>query len=739
MKRAGLFLILLTVVLSPWTTVRADGLIVIPSPPGTHSPTPFPLEVKYHRVEVDISDQTAKTFIDQEFYNPTGTRLEGIYIFPLPEGAVLENFSMNINGKMVSAELLDAEKARKIYEDIVRKMRDPALLEYSGRGAFKVRIFPIEPRSTKRVKISYVEFLESDSGMLRYTYPLNTEKFSSKPLNNVSIRVNLESKEKIKTIFCPTHEVEIKRHGNHKAVISFEASNVKPDTDFLLYYSMNKETIGLNLLTHRPVGEDGFFLLTAAPSFGFDKKEIVPKDITFVLDTSGSMAGKKMAQAKRALLFCIENLNARDRFEIVRFSTEAEALFGSLQSASAENLRRAKQFIESLKPIGGTNMEEALRKALEGAERQSGRPGIVVFMTDGKPTIGVTDEDQLIEKIKEANSSKGRIFTFGIGNEVNTHLLDRITEETRAYRIYVGTEEDIELKISNFYEKVKSPVLVDLELDFGREIKVFKTYPGELPNLFKGSQLVVLGRYRGSADTRVVLEGTVEKQEKAFTYRVNFPEREKSNEFIAAMWAAQRIGYLLDQVRLHGEDRELREEIVDLARRYGIVTPYTSYLIIEDEKERRARNELGEEEQTLGAIRDITFNRSMKSEYDSMHRKSGSRSITASKEVAGLKNAQNYQQLYQGRERLTYTDRAGRVRNLTSQVRNIQGRAIYQNGNVWVDSKLQEQKRERVKRIQFASAEYFSLLKREPQSSQFMALGRNVRFVLNNAVYEIFE
>jgi Ca-activated chloride channel family protein len=742
------FLLIFTILLVPFSIklTNADGMIVIPKLPPVpvvyQPPTPFPLEVRYHRVVVAINDQVAKTEVDQEFYNPTNARLEGMYVFPIPEGAALDDFSMNVDGRMVSAELLDARKARSIYEDIVRQTRDPALLEYSGKGAFKVHIFPIDPRSGKRVKLSYTEALKADSGVIAYTYPLNTEKFSAKPLEDVSIRIDLNTTGKLKTIFSPTHNVEVKRHSDYKAVIGFEARNVRPDTDFTVYYGTDEAKIGLNLLTHHPPGEEGYFLLTASPSFGSAEKDVIPKDITFVLDTSGSMVGEKMNQARKALLFCLENLNPEDRFEMVRFSTEAETLFGRLQQATSENVEKARQFTNRMKPIGGTNIEEALVKALEGHTREGSRPQIIVFITDGKPTIGETNEESLIKKVKSANSLNIRIFTFGIGDDLNTHLLDRITEETKAYRTYVRPEEDMELKISSFYEKIKSPVMVDLKLHFSPGIRVSKMYPRDLPDLFAGTQLTLFGRYDGNEDVTIALEGWVGNQKAQFDYPVTFPARNDANAFIASLWATQRVGYLLDQIRLHGRDRELIDEITELARRYGIVTPYTSYLIMEDENVRLSRNELRREDQTLNVPPQASsaFREQAKKDFDAMVEKSGPRGVIASKEVEALKNAKSFTEIYQGQSRLNYTDKEGKVQNLVSQTKNIQGRALYQAGNFWVDSKIQTLKNQQaVKRIQFASSEYFALLEKEPESAQFMALGKNVRFVVRDIVYEIFE
>ncbi|MBT8387417.1 MAG: VIT and VWA domain-containing protein [Ignavibacteria bacterium] len=363
MNKIKIILASLVMIVLLSTSASGDGLIIIrdPAPPLS----PFPLEIVYHRVDVKINGNVATTYIDQEFLNPTDILMEGYYIFPIPVGAVINEFSMEINGKFMSAELLDAIKARDIYEQIVRQVRDPALLEYTNQGFFKVRIFPIEPRSTKRVNISYREVLNSDNGMYEYLYPLNTEKFSAKPLKDVSIKVSLKTNQEIKNIYSPTHPVDVVHKDNHNAIISFEEENTKPDIDYKLYYNTNNDDVGLSLLSYQTGNDNGYFLLTASPSFIIDENQIDEKDITFILDISGSMAGEKMRQAKRALLYCINNLNANDGFDIVRFSTEAYSLFGDIVTATESNIKKAEKFIEDLKPVGGTNIEEALSIALK--------------------------------------------------------------------------------------------------------------------------------------------------------------------------------------------------------------------------------------------------------------------------------------------------------------------------------------------------------------------------------------
>jgi len=723
-----LFVILLSV------NVFADGFIVIPGPnPLPHA---FPLEVVYHNVDVRIDGQSAITKIDQEFFNPSPHRLEGTYIFPIPKGAIINNFTMVINGEETKAELLMADKARKIYEDIVRQMRDPALLEYSDMNVFKLRIFPIEPRSNKKISISYSQVLEADNNLYEYIYPLNTEKFSAKPLKNVSVKIDLKSDEKLKNVYCPTHEVDIINKSDNHCIISYEEGNVKPDIDFKLYFSKNASPVGLNVITYNSGNEDGYFFLSASPSLEIDKTKIEEKDITFIIDVSGSMSGNKIEQAKKALLYCVNNLNANDRFEIIRFSTEAYALFNKLETANKTNQNKAKEFIDDLKSIGGTNIEEAFQLAFNNVVKSS-RPHFVIFLTDGKPTIGEMDNEKLLKKISKLNLGNSRIFTFGIGNEINTHLLDKITEETKASRTYISEDEDIEVKVSGFYDRIQSPVLSDLKIDVGTGIEYYQVYPKSLPDLFKGSNLLVFGRYKGNGDTRVTISGNIKGQRKEYSAKVNFTDDDEEYNFIPPLWASRRIGHLLDLIRLNGESKELVDEVTTLAREHGIITPYTSFLILEDEELRIRRNELADDLQTLPSQPELRKISGV--DYSTLKVETGEKSINASKEVQALTSAGNFQQTQQGNARMKYKDSDGNERNLTQQVKNIYGRAVYQQDKFWIDSKLQNNSNVKKVRVQFNSDEYFALLNKEPETAQFLSLGQNVRFLYKNTFYEVYE
>ena len=448
------------------------------------------------------------------------------------------------------------------------------------------------------------------------------------------------------------------------------------------------------------------------------------------------MAGEKMRQAKRALLYCVNNLNPGDGFDIIRFSTEAYSLFGNIEDANDTNIKRAEKFIDNLKPVGGTNIEEALKLALK-ENNNLGKTHLIIFITDGKPTIGETKDDLLIKKLTNSNKSKTRIFTFGIGIEINTHLLDKITEVTKATRTYISPNEDIEIKISNFYDKVQSPVLTNLSLTFGSGIKMYQSYPKNLPDLFKGSSITVFGRYTGSGSKKITLNGTLKGEKKSFAINPEFVSDNDEYDFIPQLWASRRIGFLLDQIRLNGEDKELVDEVTLLAREHGIVTPYTSYLIMEDEEIRLRGNELVEDFQTLPHVPGLR--KETEGDYDAMKQKSGDRSVTVSEEFQGLNQASNFAETKQGSGRMNYKDDNGYERNLSQQVKNVQGRAIYQSGKFWVDSELQKRKKKNEKRIQFNTDDYFKLLDDKPKTAQFLALGQNVRFYFDDTFYEIYE
>ena len=748
--------------------VCADGFIVINHPiPVPTAPFPFaPLEVGYHHVNVKIDGQICTTRVEEEFINPNAATLEGTYLFPVPKTAQIDKFSMQINGKETEAELLPADKARAIYEDIVRQERDPALLEYADRSVFRVHVYPIEGHSRKQVKISYTEILKSDSGLVSYIYPLNTEKFSSALIHEVSLKIDLSSDRALTSIYSPTHDVEIKRPDANHATIGYEAKDVRPDTDFQLFFAPQKQDVSLDLLTYRTGDDDGYFLLLASPGMKA-KAHHLPKDVTFVLDTSGSMADdNKLVQAKKALQFCLANLNADDRFEIVRFSTEPEQLFGRLTSASEDNVVTAHKFVANLKPEGGTAIFDALHQAMALRPGKNDRPYVVVFITDGVPTVGETNDGAIVAETDKAADQGMRVFCFGLGTDVNAHLLDRIAEHTRAVSDYILPDEDLEIKVSNFFAKIREPVLSDVKLTFPDGIKVSKMYPQQMPDLFQGDQLVLCGRYTGEGNGDCVIEGNAGGEHQSFKVPVTFAKNSDAQPFVPRLWASRRVAYLLDEIRLHGENDELKNEATDLARQFGLVTPYTAYLIMEDERGRH----VAEENQVMKDFgRDESAQSSATEAYQAFKSKvDGSTGIAVAKAQNSMKQAMRVVDSLtagnvsaavamsvptsavmapapQAMHGTSYNTIAGaspdastRVVQYTQRAKYIAGRAFFQNGNQWIDNNVSKQNEAKSVRVKFGSDDYFALLEKHPEARPWLALGQNVKLLLASTVYDVY-
>lgn len=783
MKRATLFLLLVGLAMTAAAPARAAGLIIVhdpdfwtrpiiwpppwppyPPPPPPRPPRPLPppvwapLEITLTRAEVTVKDQVAVTTVEQEFYNPNARQLEGTFLFPVPRGAQLRKFTLEINGKPMEAELLAADKAKGIYEDIVRRLRDPALLEFAGRDLYKVRLFPVEPHGKKRITLTYQQLLKAEAGLVAYTLPLAAEKYSAGPIKNLSFKITLETSRPLKTLYSPSHKVEIRREGARRAVLGYEAAQVKPDTDFQLYYSMEEGEFGVSLLTHRRAGEEGYFVALVAPPPDAGKEKPAPKDILLVVDTSGSMSGAKIEQARKALRYCVENLHEDDRFDVIRFATETEALFQELQPARKENRQRAYEFIQGLRAAGGTAIHEALLEALRKKPAGQERPFLVIFLTDGQPTVGETDPEAILKSALKAREGVTRVFCFGVGTDVNTHLLDRLAEDTRAASQYVLPEEDLEVKLSQFYAKISEPVLTHPELHFEGPVKVRQMHPMPLPDVFRGDQVVVAGRFEGQGAVTIILEGQSKGQPRRFRFPVRFEEQEE-HDFIPRLWAARRVGFLLDEIRLRGESKELKDEVTELARRYGIVTPYTAYLIVEDEQRRK----VAAGQQTMRWLaEDRAAQRELSLAYEEGRRqRAGDMAVAGAQASASLKSAERVYDamVYSGRavmraaplaapggaggggrgQPATLEQAAQAAQQFAAASRYVGGRTFYQNGALWVDAEVQKLQNQTPIKVVFASAEYFELLKKYPQAAAWFALGTNLQLVLEGKLYEVVE
>ncbi len=743
MKRLPVMLAAL-LVLGISTQVLATGLLI----PTDRSLQP--LAIKYHRARVKIKDRVAVTHVDQVFVNNTNRDLEATYIFPLPKGATVSDFYLYVNGKKTKGEILEKNRARNIYEGIVRRMRDPGLIEYLGRDLFKCRVYPVPKRGEQRIEIEFTQVMPFEGGLMKYTYPMRTDRASARTMRDFTMSIDIASKVPIKSIYSPSHEIYQRKKDDHHAVAGFEKNAALLDRDFELIITMSEKDIGLNLLTHRDPGEPGFFMVMASPKSQWRDTEILGKNITFVIDTSGSMSGKKMQYAKKALRYCLKQLSSDDLFNVIRFSTDVEAFKKHPVAASKANIQKALNFTNRMEAAGGTAIDEALTLALRGYKNEK-MPNMVVFLTDGHPTVGETVPKKIIKHTKKANKAKVRLFVFGVGEEINTHLLDSISGQNQGSSTYVKPGQQIERDLSAFYDKVSHPVLTNLALDFGK-IHEYDVVPKRLPDMFKGSQLILLGRYRNDGHTALTLTGTAGNSRKKFVFDGKFPKKNASNDFIPRLWATRKIGFLLDQIRLGGEQRELVNEVIRLSKRYGIVTPYTSYLVTEDQPHlatprpmprrrppviRRpwAANKaaMEEAEATADSTATPVLGGAQAQSAPMMERRRSARKAKAfASGRAGFTKAESGRMAVDmavAVKEMKKADRTGADDDEISGIRYVAGRAFRFQDGAWTDMKFDRSKM-KVLKIKYMGKAHFWLMNHSALLKKFFSLGDRVIVVV---------
>jgi len=704
-----------------------------PIPRPRPIPIPNALPVKSIELDTRIIGQVATTHVEQVFRNDTPYTLEGTYFFPIPETASIVEFAIWENGKKLVGEVRSREEARRIYDEIVRRQKDPGLLEYAGKDLFQASIFPIPPNSDKKLEITYSQVLKAESGTVAYRYPLGTGKnLWSRPnpmiensnrnmplqkFGTVSGKIEIVGgRDGIRNIYSPSHQIDVRQKGEIGAGISFETTG--NDNDFQLFYTLSNSDFGMSLLTYREPGKDGYFLLTLSPKDNVSERELVNKDIVFVLDTSGSMADEgKMEKARSALLFGIRSLRDGDRFNVINFAGEEHLMENNLIAANGSGKKRGEDFVNKLTPTGGTNINDSLVTALKQFSA-SPRPKMLVFMTDGLPTVGESNVEKIVANVKNAKAEDIRLFTFGVGYDVNTQLLDKLAAENSGAADYVAPKEDLEIKVSNFFTKVSSPVLSDLQIDFGGA-EIDYVYPRKITDLFKGAQVTLIGRYKNDRDlqnTVLRLNGKSGTENRSFTYQnLDFPLRAEDNNFLPRLWATRRVGWLLEQIRANGETKELRDEIAELGTRYGIVTPYTSFLATDGSFESVRRDASGAYQMNQGAAK-------------SMKEKSGRNAV----ELSVQQNTQMSNATLAPSSRNVFV--ADGLNNQFVGTKNF-----YNQSGVWQDAEFKTEAKLAEVKIQFASSEYFELLNKERELAQFFALGEQVVVVWKGKVYRIIK
>ncbi len=697
-----------------------------PIVPGVFT-NPEWLKISHHRVDVSIVNQIATTSIDMEFVNEGNGLAEGTFLFPLPGEASVDQLTMFINGLAIDARILPADEARNIYNEIVRQYRDPALLEYVGSSAIQASVFPIPPGETRRVEIRYSQVLEVENGLLHYVYPLKvTDLLTPRPVETLSVRVEVQGNDEVSNIYSPSHPIAISRGSDDRSFVAgYESNFTIAGDDFSLYYGIATQTINANLLTYRESAtEDGFFMLLVQPPITLPTDQVIAKDVIVVLDQSGSMFGEKWDQARGAAEYVLKQLNPNDRFNVVLFSTGWRVYSNQMENPAQS--QGAIDWLRGQEAVGGTDINGALTTALAMADAE--RPTTVLFLTDGLATEGVTATDAILENLKAATRPNVRIFTFGVGDDVDTFLLDSVVRDNRGAGSYVRPSERIDEEVASLYSKISAPVLTDVTLDTG-SLLTADLYPAQpLPDLFAGTQLTLVGRYRGEAENlSFTLRGQVNGQEQVFVYNgFNFPSRAGGEAFIARLWATRRIGDLLNSVRLNGENPELVDSIVRLSVRYGIITPYTSFLIEEDDilsaqGMERAEEAFAQEAQTLSGVA------------------SGADAVAAADAANAFSNAEAPAPMMAMPTMTPPMDgefETAPAEPAVNPIQTVNGKTFILQNDVWTDTTFAPDTMT-TQQVTFLSDEYFALLDAHPELGEYFALGERVIVVLDGTAYEV--
>ena len=679
-----------------------------------------PLLLVRENIKIAINGETAETRVELTYRNPHGVQLEGDFLFPLPKDATVSDFTLTWNGRRIHGEILDAEEARRIYEQIVRRRRDPGLIRYIDGRLFHARVFPFPAKSDRTVEITYVQILETEGTESRYTFPLRASRPADRAIEDLTLSFTVDGRGQRPDAYSPTHSIDTVRENQGRLSGGFETRSARPEGDFMLYLpppgSLGQVTF--SAVTYDAPGEEGYFLLNIVPPAD-PEASALPKDVVFVMDTSSSLTTNHLEASVRALAICLRNLAPEDRFGLVRFSTGVQSFRGNLVRAEPGALEAAMEYAARFRPAGGTNLSAALQAAYR-LRTSVDRPFYVILLTDGAPTVGERDPKRITAD-RPTDSPTIRVMTIGLGDEVNTHLLDILAEESGGASIYLPKETGFEEKMISFISRLDHPVLLDVRLTLAG-VGASDLYPQEIPDLFAGEATRVLGRFGNAGEARIIMEGKRGGRNTRFAETIRF-RKDSGNDFLPPLWARRKIAHLLDTIRLHGEEKETVDEVKTLATRFGIITPYTSSLIIEDESmlDRRERGFLPP---IIPPILVPMLERSSGTEFNSDF-------------IEGLPVI--------GRDYIDALTLAPGVWNKKalpepkdeddSPVRHVGGKTFWLRDGVWVENSYRADQETR--EVVFGTDEYFRLSRISPEVRKILALGERVLFRWDGVFYKV--
>ena len=691
---------------------------------------PGAVEVVEINVLVDVLESTATTSIEIRLQNTSNRRQEAELIVPVPDGAVVRGFAYDGPGGEITAKVLPKEEAMRTYQQLVSKIRDPALVEFIGYNLIRSSVFPVEAGGKQKVRLTYEHLLEVDGNRVDYVLPRSESLEYAVPWK---VTANIRAKQPISTVYSASHKLEIERVGSHHLIVKISADAVKEPGPFRFSYLTQENGVTASMFAYpdEKVGGGYFLLLAGLPAdvMVSEDADAIKREVTLVIDRSGSMRNEKIEQVKEAALQIIAGLKEGEAFNVIIYNNTVQWFSKNSVLKTRENEAAARAYIQGITATGGTNIHDGLAEAL-GQEPKEGMLPIVLFLTDGLPTVGQTSEVAIRNLVIESNPHNRRVFTFGVGLDVNAPLLEKMASESRAKAEFVLPKEDVEVKIGLVFKRLTGPVLADVTLEalgkdgipaIGRTRDIM---PERLPDLFEGDQLVLLGQYVGKSEITFNISGNYLGHNRKFKFTFESDKADVRNGFVPRLWASRKIAQLIDAVRQMGADpatsgddprvKELVDEIVHLSTEFGILTEYTAFLA-------REGTDLGDRPEVLREAGTMLESRAMRD-------RSGLGAVSQSFNMQPQmrQKSLNYGNVY-------FNERMERVSIGT--VRQINDRAYYRRGNRWVESLLvqNEAQVKPTRIIEFGSNEFIELAQKLARTNRqgSIALGGDVLLLVD--------
>ncbi len=668
------------------------------------------------KVDADISihGRVATTTMAITLFNPGQRMVEAELIIPVPDASAIRSFSLDGLGEEGNARLLPREEATRIYREIVRRMIDPGLLEFAGYGLIRSSVFPVPAGGTQTFRVSYEQVLSGDGQRVDYVLPRSESLEDSGVEWSVSVRVKqAEGGSRLGAVYSPSHEVGVKPMGRDGYSVSVAPSALREPGSFRLSYILAGEgQIPMTVMAYPDAsvgdGTSGYFMLVAGAGTDVDRPKI-RREVTIVIDRSGSMRGAKIEQAKSAALQIIEALDEGERFNVISYSDTIERFAPRAVKKNSKTVAQVREVIGAIQAVGGTNIHDALLEAVRPEPAAEMLP-LVLFLTDGLATVGMTGEREIREAVGSANTHERRIFTFGVGYDVNAPLLSALAKKTRAASTFVLPDEDVEVKVGQVFRKLQGPVMASPRLRWddatasGGLHRVREVLPNDLPDLFAGEQLVILGEYSGKRSISFRLRSEGGKDSPAGAVSLDPHSASVANSFVPRLWAQRKIASMIEQIRLSGDAASVKEElvaeIVRLSLKHGILTEYTAFLAAEEGEFARS-GALGQENiEAMGRSAGAALRE--RAVEDRAGRGAVSQSLNSAR-YESAKSAPTAQR---------YIDADMNEVTITS-VQNIADQTLLRRQGRWVDSRILEQEAEAPdETIAFATDAYFELSER---------------------------